>query len=340
MAKGLYQKTEDLCRSFLRDVEDNAQVHFTLAWSFLCRRQFDLALAEQEKAYLLDPTLKSWFGFFLLCEDDLAGAEQILGGDVLPLLMIRGQFNKYINLSRRSLEEAKGNKEKEAEAYRQLASALSAAGRYEDAHQAFGQYLRLSAEYRRSTGESGLPYLPSQQKADLVVKGQIQAEMKSFDEAKRTAEELRSLIEKGSNTKELRDYEYILGLIELGKKNYRQAADLFGRARGRLDFESYYVWMSADQHALYYDRLAQALYGSGELDKARQEYERITLLTVGRLYYGDIYAKAFYTLGKIAEQQGDRARACDNYRKFLDLWKDADPGLAEVEDAGRRLAGL
>jgi tetratricopeptide (TPR) repeat protein len=82
------------------------------------------------------------------------------------------------------------------------------------------------------------------------------------------------------------------------------------------------------------------LYDSGDLDKARQEYEKITLLTLGRYRFGDIYAKAYYMLGKIAEQQGDKVRARENYRKFLDLWKDADPGLPEVEDAKKRLMDI
>jgi hypothetical protein len=34
------------------------------------------------------------------------------------------------------------------------------------------------------------------------------------------------------------------------------------------------------------------------------------------------------------------SQAIEHYGKFLDLWKDADPGIAEVEDAKVRLAGL
>jgi len=45
-------------------------------------------------------------------------------------------------------------------------------------------------------------------------------------------------------------------------------------------------------------------------------------------------------LDKTSVQQGDKPRTRENYRKFLDLWKDADGGLPEVADAKRRLAGL
>jgi len=45
-------------------------------------------------------------------------------------------------------------------------------------------------------------------------------------------------------------------------------------------------------------------------------------------------------LGKIHEQQGDTTKAIEHYEKFLDFWKNADPGIAEVEEARKRLAGL
>ena len=45
-------------------------------------------------------------------------------------------------------------------------------------------------------------------------------------------------------------------------------------------------------------------------------------------------------LGKIYEQKGWKAISIEHYEKFPSLWKDAVPGIAEVDDAKKRLAGL
>ena len=86
--------------------------------------------------------------------------------------------------------------------------------------------------------------------------------------------------------------------------------------------------------------MAEAYEKSGQLPLAREEYEKITLLADGRLLEGYTYAISFYKLGKICEQQDDRAKAIENYGKFIDLWKNADRSLPEIEDAKSRLAAL
>jgi len=35
-----------------------------------------------------------------------------------------------------------------------------------------------------------------------------------------------------------------------------------------------------------------------------------------------------------------KSKAIEHYEKFLSLWKNADPGISEVEEAKTRLAGL
>jgi len=94
----------------------------------------------------------------------------------------------------------------------------------------------------------------------------------------------------------------------------------------------------SDEHGLVLDLLAQTSTAAGDLAKARETYEKIAALTGGRLAWGAIYARSSYHLGLIAERQGDKARAREQFTKFLDLWKNADPGQPEVADAGARLA--
>ena len=115
-----------------------------------------------------------------------------------------------------------------------------------------------------------------------------------------------------------------------------EAVANFQKAKSLLAFQS----ERNSLHAFFFEPLAIAYEQAGDLDKARAENEEITGLTSGRLMFGDIYAKAYYRLGRIAEKQGQTAAAAAHYRKFLDLWKDADPGLPEVADAKARLSKL
>jgi tetratricopeptide (TPR) repeat protein len=164
--------------------------------------------------------------------------------------------------------------------------------------------------------------------------------MASIDKALDVAKELKELIQKGQNRKLIRVYDHLAGKIELEKENFPQAIEFFKEALSLLPFQYHSISGINNEHALYLDSLALAYHKTGELDKAKEEYEKITRLTTGRLYYGDVYAKSFYMLGKIFEQKGWKGKAIEHYEKFLELWKDADPGLPEVDDAKKRLAAI
>ena len=79
----------------------------------------------------------------------------------------------------------------------------------------------------------------------------------------------------------------------------------------------------------------------GDIENAQKTYENVSTLNTGRFSeFSTAYAKSFYMLGKIYEEMGFKGKAIENYEKFLEIWKDADPGLPEIEDAKARLRKL
>jgi tetratricopeptide (TPR) repeat protein len=161
----------------------------------------------------------------------------------------------------------------------------------------------------------------------------IYVEMERLAEAQKAAQELKELVEQGMNKKQMRRYYHTMGMIEIERKDYSKAIKYF--KKGLPLFLPTSGW-----RLIYADSLGLAYYKSGDLENARAEYEKIDSPTAGRIGSGDIYAKSFYMLGMIYEQQGDTAKAIEHYEKFLSLWKDADPGIPELEDARKRLAKL
>ncbi len=80
-----------------------------------------------------------------------------------------------------------------------------------------------------------------------------------------------------------------------------------------------YSTVNLKDHALFMETRAHAYYMSGDLEKAREDYENIITLTLGRLHCGDIFAKNYYMLGTIYKKKGWPGKAIENYEKFLDL---------------------
>jgi serine/threonine protein kinase/tetratricopeptide (TPR) repeat protein len=88
------------------------------------------------------------------------------------------------------------------------------------------------------------------------------------------------------------------------------------------------------------DLAARVFAKKGDVAGAISEYERLFKIpfTYRSTYF--IHPLYHYRLGVLYERAGEAAKARAQYERFLNLWKDADPGRPEVDDARRRLPSL
>ena len=132
---------------------------------------------------------------------------------------------------------------------------------------------------------------------------------------------------------------YLQGRLALARKNLPDALKLLNEAVAHCPGENPEAWPRLN--GLYLYSLASACLETGDVDNALKNFEKIALLTYSRNEQGDLYARSFYSLGKIYEQKGLKSKAAENYEKFISLRKDCEPRLRPlVEDARKRLAGL
>jgi tetratricopeptide (TPR) repeat protein len=350
MAKGLYDKSREILDDYLNEFPDNGGIHRQMAFNYLSQGKHDLAQIEIDKATVIDPDHPRNFlikGHIYHLEGDIINAEkeyqnilnkanqaehQMGRSWIGHLYLLQGKFEKSRTLLKQGLELAIKLREKGSESgfYSRIAYS------YLKSEDIDGALEESKKSERSSTEERGCRFCHN--KWALLYKGLTYVEKKSMAEAQRTGAELKDLIQKGLNRNYMRLYYHLIGMKELENGNLSEAIEHFKKSVSLLPHQHPNVVVN--DHAFFIDALAFAYYKSGDFGRAREEYERIISLTLGRLHWADIYAKSFYMLGKIFEEKGWRGKAIEHYEKFLELWKDADPSIAEVEDAKKRLAGL
>jgi serine/threonine protein kinase/Tfp pilus assembly protein PilF len=340
---GLFQKAREVYEDYNKSISDSPDLHRLLGWNCLAEGKFDLARVEADKAFLMDPKSNDNFwlkGDIFYLQDNLAGAES----EYQKLLEAKPEYYPFVARGRlAAIYLRRGNSEKAIEQHKLQIEISQKVG--EKAWEAGARGKLFYFYWRRGNiqmAEAEIDALAKIASEENLVFDQINSlqgrsllylEKKSISEALTTAEEMKKLIDSLLFKKQIRWYFNLLGFIELRKNDLHKAVKYFEQAVS-LDPASE---IAKDSFLL--DYLGLAYFRNGDLDKARQVYEKINS-QISSKWNGDIYVKSFYMLGRVAEQQGDKMKATEHYGKFLNLWKDADPGISEVEDAREKLNKL
>jgi len=101
-----------------------------------------------------------------------------------------------------------------------------------------------------------------------------------------------------------------------------------------------YYGLFNEYTSYYLDLVAKVFAKKGDVAGAISEYENLLKMpsTYKSVYF--VHPLYHYRLGVLYERAGQVLKARAQYERFLELWKNADPGQLEVEDAKKRLAAL
>jgi eukaryotic-like serine/threonine-protein kinase len=123
------------------------------------------------------------------------------------------------------------------------------------------------------------------------------------------------------------------GEVALGERKWRDAVDEFRRGDRAPDGP-------ADDCSVCLPLgLSRAFDVGGQADSAIVQYELFVRTPLYRHWAeqldGAFLARAFERLGQLYEEKGDATNAAENDRKFIELWKNADPELQPRVAAAR-----
>jgi len=167
-------------------------------------------------------------------------------------------------------------------------------------------------------------------------KGRLEKAKTKLSEGEALMSQTRQHIMKGWNTQY---YECLLGEVFLAEGKPEKAIEVFEKSTPKaLPGETLLVW--SYNLPFYKDILARAYWKKGELDKAIAEYERLMTIDPKNQVRQLIHPIYHYRLARLYEEKDLKEKAREQYRKFLDIWKDADSSHPELAEARKRLLAI
>ena len=146
----------------------------------------------------------------------------------------------------------------------------------------------------------------------------------------------------GNNPRKNFYHHLLVGWISLEQEDYQSAIEQFEEAfqiRNSIEENNQKIYFLETEDV--FKGIAETYFCQGKFEEAMMELNRLNDKPVGFFQFKDyMWALKHYKLAKIHEKLNDLETAKKEYEKFLELWKDADPDIAEIEDAKRRLAEL
>jgi tetratricopeptide (TPR) repeat protein len=155
----------------------------------------------------------------------------------------------------------------------------------------------------------------------------LTGEVEQAEEALREAEHRPD----GETLRQFHEYYAVQGAIARARGDLDEAVIFFEKALEEADFPYLHLRSILAEAYLEVGRHDLAV---AALEKALSSYDEGRALSTIRA------ATAYYLLGMAYEASGWNEKAIEQYETFLDLWKDADPGIPVAEDARERLARL
>jgi tetratricopeptide (TPR) repeat protein len=338
-AKGQYEKAHEFIETNKNNFLKITDYHLYKGIIHFYQKNYDNSRLEFEKALSIFPDFidaKEMLGHLHLILDDFVQAENYYTTLIesehqtyrfygqLWLLSLRIAQGRYFDCKNELIKEIGKAEKDQQDSYKLsflnlLAYVNLRMGQLEEALDATEQAQKIATEFKFHFDKI----------IAMRLHGVILIRMNKIEDAKKAASRLKSYLDRIEIPKYKRYYNHLEGLIAHYEKRDSEAVGNFKKAISLLSYQ----YEALNDHAFHFYSLAMTYYKMNDLEQAQKQFENIIELTTGRLQWGDIYAKSYYWLGKIYQKGNQKQEAIGNYEKFLMIWKDADTGIPEVEDA-------